>query len=95
MDAVQTGPTSITVTWTPPDPLDDVTGYRIDYTNEGGSSSGSVDVSGGDTMSHILTSLTNGETYTISIASTSDALHSVPVSANMPVGLSKFLKFSS
>ena len=65
--AVQTGPTSIRVTWTPPSPLgDDTTGYRISYTG-GGGSSGSVDVDGGNTNSHTLMGLTNGETYTISI----------------------------
>ena len=62
--AVQDGPTSITVTWTPPDPLDGITGYRIFFT---GGSTGSETVSGGDTNSYTLTGLTNGETYTISI----------------------------
>ncbi|CAI8019946.1 Kalirin, partial [Geodia barretti] len=56
--AVQDGPTSITVTWTPPAPLDGITGYTISYT--GGGSSGSETVSGGNTMSHTLTGLTNG-----------------------------------
>ena len=66
---VQSGPTSIRVTWTPPDPLDGVTGYRIHNTT-GGGSSGSQTVSGGNTMTHTLTGLTNGETYTISIVGT-------------------------
>ena len=35
--AVQTGPASITVNWTPPTPLD---GYIISYTNEDDSESG-------------------------------------------------------
>ena len=86
---VQSGPTSIRVTWTPPDPLDGVTGYRIHYAT-GGGSSGSQTVSGGDTMTHTLTGLTNGETYTISIVATSNTLSSDTVMANMPVGLSKF-----
>ncbi|CAI8013805.1 Receptor-type tyrosine-protein phosphatase F, partial [Geodia barretti] len=60
--AVQDGPTSITVTWTPPDPLDGITGYRISFT--GGSD---VDIDGGSTNSYTLTGLTNGQTYTISI----------------------------
>ena len=68
---VQDGPNSIRVTWTPPSPLGDTTGYRIHYTN-GGGSSGSQTVSGGNTMSHTLTGLTNGETYTMSIAATSE-----------------------
>ena len=64
MTAVQDGPTSIRVTWTPPSPPGDTTGYRISYTG-GGGSSGSVDVDGGNTNSHSLMGLTNGETYTL------------------------------
>ncbi|CAI8033622.1 hypothetical protein GBAR_LOCUS18968, partial [Geodia barretti] len=67
--AVQDGPNSITVTWTPPDPLDDTTGYRISFT--GGSD---VDIDGGSTNSYTLTGLTNGQTYTISIVATSEHL---------------------
>ena len=66
--AVQDGPTSIRVTWTPPSPLGDTTGYRISFT--GGGSSDSVDVSGGDTNTQIVSGLQNGETYTISIMGT-------------------------
>ena len=84
--AVQTGPTSIRVTWAPPDPLDGVTGYRIDYTQ--GGTSYSEPVVGGDTNSHTLTGLTNGETYTISIVATSMDLDSESAS-NIPVPLSK------
>ena len=69
MTAVQSGPISITVTWTPPSPLGDITGYIISYT--GGGSSGSETVSGGDTNSYTLTGLTNGQTYTISIVAIS------------------------
>ena len=69
MTAVQDGPTSIRVTWTPPSPLGDTTGYRISFT--GGGSSGSVNVTGGLTNSYTLaTGLQNGQTYTISVAST-------------------------
>ena len=67
--AVQDGPTSIRVTWTPPSPLGDTTGYRISYTG-GGGSSGSVDVDGGNTSNYTLMGLTNGETYTISVVGT-------------------------
>ena len=87
---VQSGPTSIRVTWTSPDPLDGVTGYRIHYTT-GGGSSGSQTVSGGNTMTHTLTGLTNGESYTISIVGTSSALPSLPVQTT--VGLGKFTIF--
>ena len=88
--AVQTGPTSITVTWTPPTPLDGITGYIISYTNEDDSDSDSVTVSGGSTDRETLTGLQNGDTYTISIVATSDtALPSVSVPADMSVGLGK------
>ena len=86
--AVQDGPTSIRVTWTPPSPLGDTTGYRISYTGGGGGSSGSVDVDGGSTNSHTLMGLTNGETYTISIVGTSSISPSAPVEAGT-VALSK------
>ena len=71
MTAVQDGPTSITVTWTPPSPLGDTTGYRISFT--GGSDE---DIDGGSTNSYTLTGLTNGQTYTISIVATSEHLFS-------------------
>ena len=88
--AVQTGPTSIRVTWTPPSPLGDTTGYRISYTGGGGSSD-SVDVDGGSTNSHTLMGLTNGGTYTISIVGTaSPGLPSTPVGAGT-VALSKLM----
>ena len=74
MTAVQDGPTSIRVTWTPPSRLGDTTGYRISFT--GGGSSDSVDVSGGNTNSHTLTGLQNGQTYTVSVIGTSQHLFS-------------------
>ena len=87
--AVQDGPTSIRVTWTPPSPLGGITGYRIFYT--GGSSNGTVDVSGGSTNSYTLTGLSSGETYTISIRSlVSIGFSSLPVET-LAVGLSKLL----
>ena len=81
--AVQDGPTSILVSWSP---SSDATGYTISYT--GGGSSGSETVSGGDTNSYTLTGLTNGQTYTISIVATSNNLASDTVTA-MAVGLGK------
>ena len=67
--AVQDGPTSIRVTWTPPSPLGDTTGYRISFT--GGGNSDSVNVTGSLTNSYTLTTgLQSGQTYTIFVAST-------------------------
>ena len=90
--AVQDGPTSIRVSWTPPSPLGDTSGYRIYYTRAGGSSD-SVDVDGGNTNSRTLMSLTNGETYTISVTGTSSSsglLPSPPESAgDVALGKSK------
>ena len=64
--AVQDGPTSIIVSWTP---SSGATGYRISYS--GGGSSDSVTV--GNTNTHTLMGLTNGESYTISIAGISSS----------------------
>ena len=69
LTAVQEGPTSIQVSWTPPTPLGDTTGYRIYYS---GGSNGSVDVSGGSTDSHLLADLQIGASYNISIVGTSE-----------------------
>ena len=88
MTAVQDGPTSIRVTWTPLTPLGDTTGYIISYTNDDDSHSDSVTVSGGSTDMETLTGLQNGDTYTISIVATSDTgLPSESVPADMSVGL--------
>ena len=81
--AVQTGPTSIIVSWSP---SSDATGYRIDYESSGGDS-GSVTVSGGSTDRETLTGLQNGDTYTISIVATSELLPSDSVPADISVGL--------
>ena len=79
--AVQDGATSIRVTWTPPSPLGDTTGYRISYT-EGGGSNVSVDVDDGNTDNYTLMGLTNGETYTIYVVGTaSPGIPSTPVEA--------------
>ena len=81
LTAVQTGPTSIDVSWTPPTPLGDTTGYIIYYTND---DSGSVNVTidNSSTVAHTLTDLQNGETYTISIIATSQHLPSETVDGN-------------
>ena len=71
--AVQEGPTGIRVSWTPPTPLGNTTGYRIYYS---GGSSSSEDVSGGSTDNHTLTELQSGANYNISIVGTSTHLPS-------------------
>ena len=82
--AVQEGPTSIRVSWSPPTSLGDTTGYRIYYS---GGSSGSVDVSDGSTDNYLLTGLHNGGIYTISIVATSQHLPSESIGADMEVML--------
>ena len=83
--AVQEGVTSIRVSWSPPTPLGDTTGYRIYYSDS--DSSDSVDVSGGSTDNYLLTGLQNGYRYTISIVATSEHLPSERVTVNMDVSL--------
>ena len=90
--AVQEGPTGIRVSWTPPTPLGDTTGYRIYYS---GGSSGSVDVSRGSTDNHTLTGLQNGTSYTISIVGTSEHLPSDRVDYPNSITLSELLQHMS
>ena len=90
--AVQEGPTSIRVSWTPPTPLGDTTGYRIYYS---GGSSGSVDVSGGSTDNHLLSGLQNETSYTISIVGTSEHFFSDRVDYPNNIPLSEFLQLAS
>ena len=66
--AVQKGPTSIRVSWSPPTPLGDTTGYRISYS---GGSSGNVDFCDGSIDNYLLTCLQEQATYTISIVAIS------------------------
>ena len=83
--AVQEDSTGIRVSWSPPRPVGDTTGYRIYFS---GGSSGSVDVSGTSSDNHLLTGLQNGANYTILIVGTSHHLpservvyaHSIPLS---------------
>ena len=77
--AVQDGPTSIRVSWTP---SSDATGYRIHYTSSRGDS-GSEDVSGGHSGSHTLTGLVKEDTYTISIMATSQGFPSSTITVEV------------
>ena len=81
--AVQEDPTSVRVSWSPPTPLGDTTGYRISYS---GGSSGSVDVSDGSTNNYLLPGLQNETSYTISIVGTSQHLSSERVEVNIGLG---------
>ena len=79
------------VSWIPPTPLGDTTGYRIYYS---GGSSGSEDISGGSTHNHLLTDLKNGTSYNISIVGTSDHLPSDFVKYRIVILLSKHINLS-
>ena len=90
--AVQEGPTSIRVSWSPPTPLGDTTGYRIYYS---GGSSGSVDVivMALHIHNYTLTGLQNGESYDISLVATSQHLPSESVTVmDIDLGMSEYNK---
>ena len=80
------------MSWTPPTPLGDTTGYRISYT--GGGSSDSVDIDGGSTDEYTLTDLQNGETYNISIVATSQHLPSDTVALEHTLSEAKTLFYA-
>ena len=79
------------MTWTPPIPLGDTTGYIISYTDKDDSDSDSVTVSGGSTDMETLTGLQNGDTYTISIVATSDTGFPSESVVAIDIGLGKSL----
>ena len=90
--AVQEGLTGIRVSWSPPTPLGDTTGYRIYYS---GDSSGSEAVSDDSTDNYLLTGLQNGDSYTISIVAISPHFFSERVAVDMEVGLGEDLYMCS
>ena len=79
--AVQEGPTSIRVSWSPPTPLGDTTGYRIYYS---GGSSGSVNATSTEVL---LSQLLMGGSYNISLVATSQHLPSAPLVESLKVML--------
>ena len=87
--AVQEGPTSIRISWSPPSLQGDTSGYRVSYN---GGSSGSVDVSGWYTDNHLLTGLLNGAMYSISIVGASNHFSSEEVEYSHSIHLSEFFK---
>ena len=70
----QDGLTSIDVSWTPPTPLGDTTGYIIYYTND--DNTDSVVIDGGSIDDYTLSDLKENTQYTISIVATSQHLPS-------------------
>ena len=82
--AVQEGVTSIRVSWSPPTPLGDTTGYRIYYSDS--DSNDSVNVSGGFTEDYLLTGLVINATYTISIVAFSHHFSSDTVDQEIKLG---------
>ena len=80
--AVQDGPTSIRVSWTP---SSDATGYMVRYEGSGGDS-GSVIVDGGSSNNHLLTGLERETTYTVYIVATSQMLPSEPMIVEVTLG---------
>ena len=81
--AVQDDLTSVRVSWSPPTPLGDTTGYRISYS---GASSGTVEVGDGSTDNYLLPGLENGASYTISIVGTSHHFASEVVEVDIGLG---------
>ena len=73
--AAESNSTHVTVSWESPGGPVHVTGYVIYYQPEGRYNS-SVNVSGGETESHLLDCLERGVTYYISIVALSDHLPS-------------------
>ena len=66
----QTKPNSLTVSWVPPQQAIDVTGYRIYYDCDGGST-GNVDVAGGSHTTQVVSGLIDGVSCTVSLAALS------------------------
>ena len=106
LTAVQDGPTSIAISWSPPTPLGDTTGYRIFYT--GANSSGSMTVSATDnsffsdasgtgpmesdlTDNYTLAGLHNGDTYSIYVVALSEHFPSDTVMLDSNVPLCKLM----
>ena len=95
---VQEGPTSVRVSWSPPSPLGNTTGYRISYSGGSinSSTSGIEDISDDSTDTHTLTDLQNGDSYTISIVGTSQHFYSnsVTTSDNIMLGKYMYVRYS-
>ena len=87
--AFQESPTSVRVFWETPQPIGKTTGYRIYYTSP--TSSGSVSFDDPLTSNEFVYGLTNGETYTFSVAGRSIHFESEPsIAVNLPISLHKY-----
>ena len=85
LSVIQEGLSSVRVSWSPPTPLGNTTGYRIYYS---GGSSGSVDVSGGSTDNYLITGLQIGSSYIITVVATSQHLPSEKKKTNITLSKS-------
>ena len=80
---IQESGTTYRVTWTPPPPLGDTTGYVISYTSTADSNGTSITISGGSTNSYTLTGLDGTQLYTIYIVGTSEHIPSEAIAAQV------------
>ena len=71
------------MSWSPPDPLGDTTGYVIYYSTDG--SSDSVDVSGPDSSEAVLEGLVMDSRYSISLVAISQHLPSETLTLSIQV----------
>ena len=74
--------TTFNVSWSPPTPLEDVTGYMIYYSGSDGRV-GNVSISNGWTDSYLLTGLQTGVKYSVSIVALSQHLPSNVTTVNI------------
>ena len=89
LSTIQQNITTILLSWIPPIPMGDTTGYKVIY--DDGSYSDSVTVGDGNTDNVLLTGLVSGASYIISLIATSEHLSSTSITTQ--VTLSKTLFF--
>ena len=93
LDVTQASATSVTVSWTPPTDTTGVTGYRIYYTENGGSEQ-SRNVSGTRTNKDTISGLITGSTYSMKIVATSKGISSA-VAGPKEIALGKRCHFKT
>ena len=62
------------MSWIPPFPVKDTTGYQISYTRDGNTTT--ININGSSTNTHLLTGLLSREMYTVSVVALSQDLPS-------------------